>query len=174
MVRSGRFCQISSIFVRDTTNLMIGLTGNYEVKVDSKGRVRLPANLLQQLPEDMRNGGFVMNKGMMNCLRLYPKKQWDAVTLEMNRLSYYRKDESNFLPYFYQWASTVEKDTNERILIPKRLLEKVGIKEDVTITAWHDVIEIWDTATYNASIVEPENFADMADEVWSRINNAKS
>lgn len=153
---------------------MIGLTGNYEVKVDSKGRLRLPANLLQQLPEEMRKGDFVMNKGMMNCLRLYPKKQWEAVTQEMSRLSYFRKDQSSFLRFFYQWASVVEKDANERILIPKRLLEKVGIKEDVTITAFHDVIEIWDSATYTASIVEPDNFADIADEIWSQLNNPKS
>ena len=143
---------------------MVGLTGNYEVKVDSKGRLRLPTNLLQQLPEiDIKQ--FVLNKGMGKCLRLFPKAQWDSVTQEMSKFSYFRTDERNFLRAFYQLATQVEVDSNDRILLSKRLMETVGISDEVVITAFHDVIEIWDSKTYTATIVEPENFADMADEV---------
>jgi MraZ protein len=151
---------------------MVGLTGNYEVKVDSKGRLRLPTNLLQQLPEiDIKQ--FVLNKGMGKCLRLFPKAQWDSVTQEMSKFSYFRTDERNFLRAFYQLATQVEVDSNDRILLSKRLMETVGITDEVVITAFHDVIEIWDSKTYTATIVEPENFADMADEVWSKLNNNK-
>ena len=151
---------------------MVGLTGNYEVKVDSKGRLRLPTNLLQQLPEiDIKQ--FVLNKGMGKCLRLFPKAQWDSVTQEMSKFSYFRTDERNFLRAFYQLATQVEVDSNDRILLSKRLMETVGISDEVVITAFHDVIEIWDSKTYTATIVEPENLADMADEVWSKLNNNK-
>jgi len=151
---------------------MIGLTGNYEVKVDSKGRLRLPTNLLQQIPEDTRSQ-YVLNKGMGKCLRLFPKSQWDSVTREMSNFSYFRNDERNFLRAFYQLATQVEMDSNDRILLSKRLMETVGIGDAVVITAFHDVIEIWDSKTYAATIVEPDNFADMADEVWSKLNNNK-
>lgn len=151
---------------------MIGLTGNYEVKVDSKGRLRLPTNLLQQIPENTRTQ-YILNKGMGKCLRLFPKTQWDEVTKEMSNFSYFRNDERNFLRAFYQLATQVEMDSNDRILLSKRLMETVGISDEVVITAFHDVIEIWDSKTYAATIVEPENFADMADEVWSKLNNNK-
>ncbi|HMV14091.1 MAG: division/cell wall cluster transcriptional repressor MraZ [Chitinophagales bacterium] len=151
---------------------MIGLIGNYEVKVDSKGRLRLPTNLLQQIPEETRSQ-YILNKGMGKCLRLFPKTQWESVTKEMSSFSYFRKDESNFLRAFYQLATQVEMDSNDRILLSKRLMESVGISDEVVITAFHDVIEIWDSKTYAATIVEPENFADMADEVWSKLNNNK-
>ena len=151
---------------------MVGLTGYYEVKVDSKGRLRWPTNLLQQLPEaEIKQ--FVLNKGMGKCLRLFPKAQWDSVTQEMSKFSYFRTDERNFLRAFYQLATQVEVDSNDRILLSKRLMETVGITDEVVITAFHDVIEIWDSKTYTATIVEPENFADMADEVWSKLNNNK-
>jgi MraZ protein len=149
---------------------MVGLTGNYEVKVDSKGRLRLPTNLLQQIPENTR-AQFVLNKGMGKCLRLFPKTQWDSVTQEMSKFSYFKNDERNFLRAFYQLATQVEIDSNDRILLSKRLMETVGITDEVVITAFHDVIEIWDSKTYNETIIEPENFADMADEVWSKLNN---
>ena len=149
---------------------MVGLTGNYEVKVDSKGRLRLPTNLLQQIPENTR-AQFVLNKGMGKCLRLFPKTQWDSVTQEMSKFSYFKNDERNFLRAFYQLATQVEIDSNDRILLSKRLMETVGITDEVVITAFHDVIEIWDSKTYNETIIEPENFADMADEVWSKLNS---
>ena len=151
---------------------MIGLTGNYEVKVDSKGRLRLPTNLLQQLPE-ITNKQYVLNKGMGKCLRLFPKAQSDSVTQEMSKFSYFKTDERNFLRAFYQLATQVEVDANDRILLSKRLMETVGIADEVVITAFHDVIEIWDSKTYAATITEPENFADMADEVWSKLNANK-
>ncbi len=151
---------------------MVGLTGNYEVKVDSKGRLRLPTNLLQQLPENGKTH-FILNKGMGKCLRLFPKTQWDSVTQEMNKFSYFRTDERNFLRAFYQLATQVEADSNDRILLSKRLMENVGITDEIVITAFHDVIEIWDSKTYAATIVEPENFADMADDVWSKLSDNK-
>jgi MraZ protein len=91
----------------------------------------------------------------------------------MSKFSYFRTDERNFLRAFYQLATQVEVDSNDRILLSKRLMETVGITDEVVITAFHDVIEIWDSKTYTATIVEPENFADMADEVWSKLNNNK-
>ena len=80
---------------------MIGLTGNYEVKVDSKGRLRLPTNLLQQIGET-EDSQYVLNKGMGKCLRLFPKKQWTQITQEMSKLSYFQNKERDFLRYFYQ------------------------------------------------------------------------
>lgn len=83
------------------------------------------------------------------------------------------KQGKRFLRYFYQMATQVELDSNDRILISKRLMDAVDIKDEVVITAFHDVIEIWDSKTYHADIKEPENFADMADEIWSKINANK-
>lgn len=44
--------------------------------------------------------------------------------------------------YFYQAASQVDLDSNDRVLIPKRLTDAVGIKDEVVILAFGDVIEI--------------------------------
>jgi division/cell wall cluster transcriptional repressor MraZ len=91
----------------------------------------------------------------------------------MSKLSYFQNKERDFLRYFYQMATQIELDANDRILISKRLMDAVDIKDEVVITAFHDVIEIWDSKTYHADIKEPENFADMADEIWSKINSNK-
>lgn len=153
---------------------MNALTGQYEVKVDGKGRLRMPTDLLRQIPEDT-NSKYVINKGLDNCLRLYPIVQWNAITEEMNKnLNWFKSNEREFLRYFYQAATQIELDSNDRILIPKRLTDAVGIKDEVVILAFGEVIEIWNSDVYYGTVAkEPENFAQMADEIWSKINSNK-
>ncbi|HOU46893.1 MAG TPA: hypothetical protein PLL99_03760, partial [Chitinophagales bacterium] len=156
------------------TNQMNALTGQYEVKVDGKGRLRMPTDLLRQIPENT-NSKYVINKGLDNCLRLYPIVQWNAITEEMNKnLNWFKSNEREFLRYFYQAATQIELDSNDRILIPKRLTDAVGIKDEVVILAFGEVIEIWNSDVYYGTVAkEPENFAQMADEIWSKINSNK-
>ncbi len=153
---------------------MNALTGQYEVKVDGKGRLRLPTDLLRQIPEET-NTKYVINKGLDNCLRLYPITQWNTITDEMNKkLNWFQSKEREFLRYFYQAASQVDLDSNDRVLIPKRLTDAVGIKDEVVILAFGDVIEIWNSEVYYSTVAkEPENFAQMADEIWAKLNNNK-
>ena len=151
---------------------MNALTGQYEIKVDVKGRLRLPTDLLRQIPEDTRSK-YVLNKGLDNCLRLYPIIQWNNITQELNKLSWFQTREREFLRFFYQAATQIELDSNDRLLIPKRLIEVTGIKDEVVISAFHDVIEIWSSETYYKNVKEPDNFAQMADEIWAKLNSNK-
>ncbi len=151
---------------------MHALTGQYEVKVDGKGRLRLPTDLLRQIPEDTRTK-YVLNKGLDNCLRLYPIHQWNSITQELNKLSYFQSKEREFLRFFYQAATQIELDANDRVLIPKRLIEAVNVKDEVVILAFHDVIEIWSSETYYSNVKEPENFAQMADDIWAKLSGNK-
>lgn len=151
---------------------MNALTGQYEVKVDGKGRLRLPTDLLRQIPEETRTK-YVLNKGLDNCLRLYPINQWNNITQELNKLSYFQSREREFLRFFYQAATQVELDSNDRVLVPKRLIDATGIKDEVVILAFHDVIEIWSSEAYYSQVKEPENFAQMADEIWAKLNGNK-
>ena len=63
----------------DFLSNMAAFTGQYEVKVDAKGRLRLPTDLLRQVEESTRTK-YVLNKGLDKCLRLYPIAQWAAIT----------------------------------------------------------------------------------------------
>src|ERR1043165_6803829 len=108
---------------------MNALTGQYDVKVDGKGPLRLPSDLLRQIPDETRTK-YVLNKGLDNCLRLYPIVQWNNITQELNKLSYFQSKEREFLRFFYQAATQVELDTNDRVLIPKRLIDAASIKDE--------------------------------------------
>ena len=55
---------------------MTGLIGEYDCKVDAKGRFMFPINLKKQLAETFEKG-FVINRNLHNkCLTVYPVDEW--------------------------------------------------------------------------------------------------
>lgn len=75
--------------------------GEYECKVDAKGRLRLPSLLLKQL-NGAEQAGFVMNRGFEKCLVLHPKHEWERITTELNELNLYVQKNRDFLRFFLE------------------------------------------------------------------------
>ena len=65
---------------------MLNLLGEYEVRLDAKGRLVLPAGLKKQL-ERALSKGFVVNRDVFQpCLVLYPHAVWDQTSRMLGRL----------------------------------------------------------------------------------------
>ncbi len=141
------------------------LTGEYECKVDSKGRLRVPATLIKQIHEVEL--GFTLNRGFEKHLIMYPKKVWDLKTDEIDRLNIYSKKHREAIRYFYRGASQMKLDANDRFIIPKRLMSYAGIKSQAILFAYQNQIEIWAAEKYEAMLdQEPEDFSAIADEIF--------
>lgn len=146
------------------------LMGEYDCRLDPKGRLRLPSDLLSQLG-DREGLSFVMNRGFENCLTLYPKPVWDHISTEVNNLNQFVKKNREFARYFLRGATPLELDGADRILLPKRLLEWAGIDKDVILSAINDRIEIWSKDQYDSLLEsEPDDFSDLAEEVLGNAN----
>ena len=146
--------------------MMYKLSGEYEVKLEDKGRLRLPSSLLRQFGASTSTR-FVLNRGFEKCLLLYPIEAWDERTKEVDQLSSYSTKERTFARYFYRGATEVALDGSERILVPKSLLEHANISHDVFLLAYQNKVEIWSKENYLQMIGdEPEDFAALAEEVF--------
>ena len=146
------------------------LLGEYECKIDAKGRMRMPSGLIAQLGESDALT-FVINRGFEHCLMLYPEPVWERITNEINQLNLYNKKNRNFVRYFYRGAQKVVVDGADRILVSKRLLEYAGIEKEVILSAYNDRIEIWAADQYEALLdEEPEDFSDLAEDVLGKAN----
>ncbi|NBC06619.1 MAG: division/cell wall cluster transcriptional repressor MraZ [Bacteroidetes bacterium] len=146
------------------------LLGEYECKIDAKGRMRMPSGLIAQLG-DADALSFVINRGFEQCLMIYPEAVWDRITNEINQLNLYNKKNRAFVRYFYRGAQKVTMDSADRILVSKRLLEYAGIEREVVLSAYHDRIEIWAADQYEALLdEEPEDFSDLAEDVLGKAN----
>ena len=143
------------------------LKGEYECKMDAKGRVRLPGALIKQLGSG-DNLIFTVNRGFEKNLMLYPKDVWEAKTKEINqRLNSYNKKHREFIRYFYRGATELVLDSADRVLLPKSLIEHAGLEKEVILFAYQQQIEIWSKDKYIDELSnEPEDFSDLADEVF--------
>jgi MraZ protein len=147
---------------------MTNLIGEFECKIDSKGRIMVPSGLVKQLPEEALNK-FVINRGFEKCLVLYPKNEWETISKEINQLNLYNKKNRDFVRYFFRGATELAMDGNKRLLFPKKLLEYASIEKELVLFAFSNRIEVWDKASYeNMMTDEPEDFADLAEEVMGK------
>lgn len=139
--------------------------GEFDCKLDAKGRMMIPSNLKKQLPK-IEEEGLVINRGFEKHLVCYTKKEWNKIVNELNKLNPYEKRTREFIRYFTRGATELTLDSTNRVLLPKLLLEYAGIQTDVVVSCQLNKIEIWAKDIYEAQMDnEPKNFAKLAEEV---------
>lgn len=165
MVESGGKCIIFTPVKQKVGKPVTNLIGEFECKLDAKGRILLPSALKKQISEEACNK-FVINRGFEKCLVLYPKNEWEAITKEINKLNLYNKKNRNFVRYFFRGATELNIDGNNRVLLPKKLLEYAEIDKELILFAFSNRIEVWAKDAYESMMTEePDDFAELAEEV---------
>ena len=147
------------------------LIGTYECKIDVKGRVLIPSSLKKQI-SSVLSKGFVLKRAVFqNCLELYPINEWEELIKRVNSLNRFKKKNNDFIRRFTAGVKFIEVDNNNRILIPKDLIEFSHIKRDIVFSSSVNIIEIWDKDKYENAIVDSrEDFAKLAEEVMGDDN----
>ncbi len=149
---------------------MTQLIGEYNCKLDAKGRLTLPAGLKKQVHSDAQEK-FVVNRGFEKCLVLYPINEWNIVTEKINKLNQYKKEVRLFIRNFFRGATEMELDSASRLNLPNGLLDYAGIDKDVVLFAHTNKIEIWDKNAYDAMLDDTGDFADLAESVMGDIDS---
>jgi len=144
---------------------MVQLLGEFDCKLDAKGRLMVPSGLKKQLP-NVEQEGLVINRGFEKHLVIYPKKVWEGIVEELSKLNQYEKKNREFIRFFTRGAMELTMDASGRVNLPKSLLEFAGINGEVILACQFDKIELWDKQAYdNLLDSEPEDFANLAEEV---------
>jgi MraZ protein len=152
---------------------MRSFLGEFECRLDPKYRIVLPSTLKKQLPPEAE-GRFVINRGFEKHLVLYPFNEWEIITAELRRLNLYVKNHREFVRYFHRGATELTLDGAGRLLLPRRLLDYAGVREDVILLAYSNRIECWDKELYNQLLdTEPEDFARLAEEIMGNVESSR-
>ncbi|HET6245577.1 MAG TPA: division/cell wall cluster transcriptional repressor MraZ [Bacteroidia bacterium] len=151
--------------------MMTNFIGEYECKVDSKGRVMLPSGLKKQISPAAQEK-FVVNRGFEKHLNLYPMDEWQKISKEVNKLNLYVAKNREFLRKFNNGATELELDTTSRFLMPKKMMEYAGIEKEIVLFAFANRIEIWSKAAYEKLMAEDsgEDFASLAEDVMGKTS----
>lgn len=143
----------------------------YECKIDEKGRLKLPSQLIKHL-ENFPDKEIVVKRAVFqNCLEVYPMKPWEKLMNKVNGLNRFVKKNADFIRMFTAGVKTVEPDKAERILVPKDLKTFANLHKDIVISGVGEFFEIWDKEAYEENIrINETDFAKLSEEVMGTID----
>lgn len=146
--------------------------GEHKVKVDSKGRIKLPASLKQQMNPEAQ-GKFVVNRGFEGCLELYPLDVWVKYRAALQKkVNKFNPKHRIFIRRFISGATELSLDAADRLNFPNHLLNEIDVEKEAYLTPGQDTIELWSVAKYEEQVlgIDAETYEDLASEVLGDIN----
>lgn len=142
------------------------LIGEYECKLDAKGRMVVPAALKRQLP-DVERDGLVVNRGFEQNLVIYTRKEWNKILKQLSRLNQFQPKNRDFVRKFMSGATELMLDSVGRVLLPKGLLEYAEIGSELVLACNLEKIEVWAKVAYDEQMgkLSEDDFSDLAAQV---------
>jgi MraZ protein len=145
---------------------MATFIGDYTCKIDAKGRIILPMAFKKQLPASAQDHFVVRRDIFERCLVLYSSEDWNRqVERIRSRINPYNREHNLFLRNFFKGTAELTLDSNNRLLIPRRLLDLAGIKRDVVLAGQDGRIELWAADLYEKIDMPTDDFANLAEKL---------
>lgn len=137
-------------------------SGEYECKIDAKGRAVLPSRIKSALPAASGNS-LVITRGFEPCLVLYPQVEWAKIFSKVAGLNEFNEEYRNFQRNFFRGNTEIELDSNGRFLIPRTMAGFAGLEKYAVMVGLGNRIEVWDPERYNEYLIkDPEEFSKLA------------
>ncbi|MGI6338037.1 MAG: division/cell wall cluster transcriptional repressor MraZ [Bacteroidales bacterium] len=145
---------------------MATFIGDYACKVDVKGRIILPSAFKKQMPADAQDH-FVVRKDIFEkCLVLYSIEDWNRQLEKIRKkMNPYNREHNMFLRNFFKGTAELTLDNNNRLLIPRRLMDLIEADRDVVLAGQDGRIEIWAASVYDTIDLPADDFADLAEKL---------
>lgn len=126
--------------------------GNWELSLDSKGRISIPAKMKEKFPANFKN--FVLIRGFENdkCIYMYYPENFNEYVFNkfgFANVDVFNDKERSFKRKILSSVSEVEPDNTDRILLPKNLIEYADISKNVVISGAGEYFEIWEKAHFD-------------------------
>lgn len=140
--------------------------GQYQCKLDAKGRLMLPADFKEQLG-DLAGEGFVLRPGLFSkCLELYTMSDWVQTQEKLRSLNQFVRSNVELVRKYNAGAKMVKVDGSGRLQIPKNLIDSGGLQKEVVLTSLTVKMELWDKASYDEEInrMDEDAFEKLATE----------
>jgi MraZ protein len=117
------------------------MLGNYQARVDEKGRLKIPATFLEELRE--QGNQFFVTSENGEFVRIYPMRYWRGIEEKLAKLSSHNRTRQKYLARMNYYGQVVELDGQGRLLIQPVLREAAQMKGDVDVMGSLDYLDVW-------------------------------
>ena len=137
--------------------------GEFEYRVDEKGRVPIPSKFRSELRE-----GVVLTPGMEKCISCYPLPEWKKMAAALTSGSVTRSKLRKLNRAIFATAFHLHIDGQGRIALPLKLREYAEIGDEAIITGANNYFELWNKTQWEA-----EKSASQ-EQAWQIIESLES
>lgn len=145
------------------------LIGEYELTLDDKKRLLVPADIRRSIPESYGES-FYLVMGTNRTPWFWPARFYEELVMQVPSEMIPGDDTLAFDQLVFGMAARIECDKQGRVLVPERVLKRAGIERDVTLVGVRDHLELWGRAAWEARRNELES---RANEIYSRARLAR-
>ena len=134
--------------------------GEFDYKIDEKGRVPLPPRFRSEL-----KAGVVLTQGIEKCITAYPLSEWKNVAATLTSGSFTPSKMRRLSRAIFGTAFTTNLDRQGRVALPVPLREYAEIVSEVVIVGANNYLELWDKVHW-----EEEKAASL-EQAWQIIES---
>jgi len=134
--------------------------GEFEYKIDQKGRVPIPPKFRKELREAM-----VLTPGIEKCIIIYPLAEWKKLATILTSGSVTPSKLRKLNRAIFATAFSTNIDGQGRIALPAPLQEYAEIVDEVVIAGANTYLELWNRVHWE------EEKAVSQEQAWQIIES---
>ena len=145
------------------------LYGEYDLTIDEKNRLLVPADVRRAIPPEFGEAFFVV-LGTNRVPWFYPEKYYEELATRDPGDVTPGEDQLAFDQLHYALASKLAWDKQGRILVPERTLKRALLGKEVTLIGARDHLELWNRADWE---VRREELEKRSSEIAAKAKLAR-
>ena len=137
--------------------------GEFDYKIDEKGRIPIPPRFKNALKD-----GVVLAPGAEKCITAYTLPEWKKLATALTSSSLTRSKMRKLNRVFFATAFNTQVDGQGRIAIPAPLREHAEIVDEVVVAGVNNNFEIWN------KILWEEEKSTSQEQSWQIIESLEN
>ena len=119
--------------------------GEFEYKIDEKGRVPIPPKFRDELRQ-----GVILTPGVERCINLYSLTEWDKVSATLTTGPIENNKMRRLNRAIFATAFPLNIDGQGRIALPIPLRQYAGIEDEVVVAGVNTYLELWNKGQWQS------------------------
>jgi MraZ protein len=124
------------------------LIGEYDLGIDDKNRLSLPADIRKLINSDRDGDAFFLVLGRNGKPWLYPEKYYEQIVFQEEPEITPEEEQLDFDHMNFALADRITWDAQGRMLIPDKTMRRTGLGKEITMIGSRDHLELWDRADW--------------------------
>jgi len=134
--------------------------GEFEYRIDEKGRVLIPPKFRRELKE-----GMILAPGVEKCIVAYPVSEWKKLATTLTSASLSQSKLRRLNRALFAAAFSLNIDGQGRVSLPLPLRQHAEIENEVIVAGANNYFELWDKDQWQ----EEKNISQ--DQAWQIIES---